>query len=64
MGAIVRFDLDLSDEELEALESLQTVTHRSRKNLCEALVKIAIGTHQNDGQFISMNDLGTIVKSE
>ncbi len=62
MAERVRFDLDLTDEDLEALEELQRITNRSRKNLCESLVLLAIKTHQENGSLISMSDLGKITE--
>ena len=38
----VRFDLDLTEEDLKGLDTATKRFHRNRKNLCEAIILICI----------------------
>ncbi len=56
----IRFDIELSDEDIIDLESLLVKTHRNRKSFGEALVKLALKAHRNKNMFIEMSKLGVI----
>ncbi|KKK97155.1 hypothetical protein LCGC14_2655610 [marine sediment metagenome] len=62
----IRFDIDLSDEDFEALEIAMKKYHRSRKNLCEAIILLAIDSFKKckGGGFIMFTDLGDIKEIE
>lgn len=60
----LRLDIDLTDRELEDLRGLCKMTHRSRKNLIEAMLKNAMGSFRSGSHFFHLMDLGKIDKTE
>ena len=59
---IIRFDIDLEDSDYDALESMMDISHRSRKNLCEALILLAIKVHKENNAIIDLKLLGIVKK--
>ena len=60
----IRFDLELSEKQCEALDKLMSETNRSRKNLCESLVILAINKMSKNCHMLSLDDLGVVNKPE
>lgn len=60
MSKRIRLDIDLEDEEMVGLDALADYSHRSRKNMVEALLKISIRTFNNGNFFIQLNNLGPV----
>ena len=58
----VRFDLELSTEDLEALDDLLFRCNRSRKNMSESIILLALKTFKEGGNLISLDSLGIIDK--
>ncbi len=56
----IRFDIDLTDKDFEAIEHAQKKYHRSRKNLCEAIILLAIAEFKKGFGWIQLNQLGDI----
>ena len=62
----IRFDIDLTDDQFEALEIAMNKYHRNRKNLCEAIILLAIHefkTCKGKG-YIQLTDLGDVNEIE
>ena len=56
----IRFDIDLTPEDIEALEAILVKCHRNRKSFGESLVKLALTSHKNGHRFVDLEQLGLI----
>ena len=60
----IRFDVHLSDSDIQALEDMATQCYRSRKNLAESLIMMAIETYKSDQILMSLDKLGLVQKKD
>ena len=58
----IRFDMDLSSEDLKALDEVLKISNRSRKNFAETLVLMTIRVYQKNEAFIDIRGLGVMPK--
>lgn len=52
----IRFDVELTEEQMKRLDYILSRCYRSRKNFCEALLMLAISCPENNYKI----DLGTL----